>query len=142
MANEKEPSFKKGFTVHELEGNFKKHGFEITLTAIFALTAIFSLLWSGWVVTWSILLCMIFAIVGIFIPQSMHKSLGKAVRLIYKEDVSAVIAAVVGLLVAIFLPLLIFAVVGLIAGKTLSRKNMMEASHHMDAHHHEKAQGE
>jgi len=110
----------KGFTMGELEGKMKKYGLEISLCVIFVLSAIFSLIWGGAWLVWSIILTMILGIIGVLFPHTVHNMSTKALHYIYKEKVTSIIIAVVGLLLSIFLPPLIFAAVGLIAGKSFS----------------------
>ncbi|OGN62872.1 MAG: hypothetical protein A3F09_00020 [Chlamydiae bacterium RIFCSPHIGHO2_12_FULL_49_11] len=109
---------KSGFTVQELQGKAKKFGLEIALCVIFVLTAIFALVWSSAYMVWSILLGMIFAIVGALLPKSVHKFTTSALRFIYREKATSIVFAVLGLVLAVALPMLIFGMVGLIAGKS------------------------
>lgn len=115
-----DPKSRGGFTVSELEGKVKKYGLEICLCAIFILTAIFTLVWGGMILLWSILLSMIFGIVGVLAPKPMDKILHSALQFAYKEKVTGIVVAVAGLLVSILLPPIVFAIVGLVAGKSLA----------------------
>ncbi|MCH9621184.1 MAG: hypothetical protein S4CHLAM20_06010 [Chlamydiia bacterium] len=111
---------RKGFTVSELEGTAKKYASEIGLSAIFVVTAIFTLIWGGAMMVWSVLLCMILGIVGTLVPDSMTIWMSKAFDFIYKEKVMLIVVGIVMLVIGIFIPVLIFALIGLIAGGTLS----------------------
>ena len=122
-SNNKESS---GYTIKQIEWKMKKYGLEISLVVIFILSAIFALVWGGAWLTWSILLSMIFAIVGTLIPKSAHKISTSALRFIYKEKVTSITVGVIGVIVSIFLPPIIFACVGLLAGKSCSRDAFME----------------
>lgn len=126
MAKDEEQKGKGGFTVGEIEGKVRKYGLEIALCVVFILTAIFALVWGGAMLLWSILLGMIFAIIGVLVPNSMHKVTTHALKFTSKEKVTGIIMAVIACLLAIFLPPIIFAVVGLVAGKSFS----------FDAHEH------
>lgn len=129
---------KKGFTVSELEGTAKKYASEIGLGVIFAVTAIFTLIWGGAMMVWSIILAMILAIVGSLVPGSMMDGISKALDFIYKEKVMLIVTGVVLLIVAIFIPVLIFSVMGLIGGGALSltmKKKSCKSCHHSDHHH-------
>ena len=126
MAKDEDQKSKGGFTVGEIENKVRKFGLEIALCIVFILTAIFALVWGGAMLLWSILLCMIFAIIGVLVPNSMHKVTTHALKFTAKEKVTGIIMTVVACLLAIFLPPIIFAVVGLIAGKSFS----------FDAHDH------
>jgi ABC-type multidrug transport system fused ATPase/permease subunit len=116
----KENEKKTGFTVSELEGTAKKYASEIGLGVIFAMTAIFTLIWGGAMMVWSVILSMILAIIGALVPGSMMAGISKALDYVYRERVMLIITGVVLLVVAIFIPVLIFALVGLIAGGSLS----------------------
>ncbi len=120
MSNDQEDKSKGGFTVGELEGKMKKYGLEIALCVIFILTAIFALVWGGAMMVWSVLLCMIFAIVGVLVPKSTHKVASQSMRFICKEMITAILVGVVACLIGVFIPPFIFALVGLIAGKTIA----------------------
>ncbi len=109
----------KGFTVSELESKMQKHGPEICFCAMFILAAIFALIWSGMILSWSILLTMILGIVGVLIPKHVHKAIMASLHFIYKEKVTSLVAAVIGLLISILLPPLVFALVGAVAGRAL-----------------------
>ena len=119
MADEKKPQ-RGGFTVSELEIKAKKYGLEICLCAMFILTAIFTLAWGGAMLLWSVLLCMLLAIVGVIFPKQVKKILHSGMDFIYKEKVTCITFAVIGILVSIFLPVIIFALIGLVAGKTIA----------------------
>lgn len=119
MADEPNKPEKKGFTVGEIEGKFKKYGMEISLSVIFVLTMIFALVWGGAWTAWSIILCMIGGVVGALLPEPIHKCLHASASFATKERVTGIVVAVVGVLLAIFIAPIIFAIVGLAAGKTL-----------------------
>ena len=150
MKNKDENQEKKGFTVSELEGTARKYASEIGISVIFAISAIFALIWSRPMMVWSILLCMILAIVGVIIPDSMSKAINKAVDFIYKEKIILIVTGVVLLVVAIFVPVLIFGLVGLLAGGSISlsmqhKKDTLKApdfTHHKADHHHHHHQDE
>ena len=101
--NEEQPK-KGGYTVAEIEGKMKRYGLEITLTTIFALTCIFTLVFGGAWLTWSIILSMVLAIVGTLAPQQIHNVLHSALHFICKDKTTCIISAVVGILFSIFLP--------------------------------------
>jgi hypothetical protein len=145
MKNKDDNQEKKGFTVSELEGTARKYASEIGISVIFAISAIFTLIWSGAMMVWAVLLCMILAIVGTIIPDSMSKAINKAVDFVYKEKIMLIVTGVVLLIVAIFIPVLIFGLVGLLAGGSLSlsmqhKKEVLKApdftQHKADHHHH------
>jgi len=119
---------KKGFTVSELEGKAKKYASEIGLAVIFFLTAIFTLVWGPSMKFWAILLAMIFAIMGAVIPNSMMDFLSKALDFVYRERIMLIVTGVVLMIIGIFIPAIIFAFVGLIAGGALSQSMKNKSS--------------
>ncbi|MCH9811171.1 hypothetical protein K0U07_00235 [bacterium] len=138
MEENNEKPNKKGFTVSELEGTAKKYASEIGLGVIFAVTAIFTLIWGGAMMVWSILLCMILAIIASLVPGSMMDGISKALDFIYKDKVMLVVTGVVLLIIAIFIPVLIFALIGLISGGSLSltmKKRGCKTCHHHPKDH-------
>ncbi len=118
MADEQKP--RNGFTVSELENKVKKYGIEICLCTVFVLTAIFTLVWGGAMILWSILLCMILGIIGALFSKQVKKFLHAGMDLACREKVSSISTAIIALLLSIFLPVIIFALVGLIAGKSIA----------------------
>ena len=120
MEDKKNDSNKGGLTVGELENHAKRYAIEISFTVIFILTAIFSFIWGGHMITWSILLSMLFAIVGSIWASFVHKMAAKSIKFFTKEKVTAISTGIVAALLSIFLPALIFAIVGLIAGNSLA----------------------
>jgi hypothetical protein len=144
MKNKDENQKQKGFTVSQIEGTVQKYASEIGVSVIFIVTAIFTLIWGGSMVLWSILLCMILAVIGVVIPDSMSIAINKAVDFIYKEKIMLIVTGGVLLIVSIFIPVLIFALVGLLAGSSLSlsmqlKKQNVECSDckdHMNHHDH------
>jgi H+/Cl- antiporter ClcA len=128
METNKDTKGKKGFTVSELEGKAKQYASEIGLAVIFFLTPIFTLVWGSSMKFWAILLCMIFAILGAVIPHSMMDLFSKALDFVYREKVMLIATGIVLMIIGIFIPAIIFALVGLIAGGALSQSMKNRAS--------------
>ena len=120
MSEDNKDSNSKGFTVSQIEGQVKKYASEIGLCVIFAVSAIFTLIWSGSMMIWSIILCMALAIIGTLIPSYMNDGINKIVDFIYRDKIVLIVAGVVLLIIAIFIPVIIFAIVGLLSGGSLS----------------------
>ena len=118
MSEEKKSPLKGGFTVGELEGKVRKFGVEIVLCASFVLAAIFALIWGSAMMVWSILLCMAFAVLGALMPKSIHKLTSHASHFILKDKITGIVIAVVLILFSIFLPPIVFALIGVKAGKS------------------------
>ena len=97
----------------------KKHGVEICLSAMFILAGLFALIWGGLILSWSILLAMILGVVGVLIPKVIQKILHASAHFIFKDKIVSIAATVIGIIIAILLPPLVFALIGVTAGKTL-----------------------
>ena len=111
---------KEGFTVKELQQKGKKYSVEIALVVIFALTAIFTLVWGGAMMVWSIILSMVLAIVGALLPNAMDRFSKASMDFLFgKQPIIGIVITIVFIILAIFIPVIPFAVLGLIAGKSL-----------------------
>lgn len=100
---------KEGFTVKELQQRGKRYAVEIALVIIFALSAIFALVWGAGMMVWSIILAMAFAIVGAVIPKYMDRWIKASMGFLFKQQVVGVVMAVVFIVLAIFVPVVTFA---------------------------------
>ena len=110
----------KGFTIEEIEKHVKKYGLELSFSIIFVLTAIFTFLWGGTVLTFSILSGLAFGILGILIPKPVHKVFCAIMKFVYKDKIITIVSIVLGVLLSIFIPSFTFACIGIIAGKSIS----------------------
>lgn len=120
MVNEKKES---GVHLKEVEEVARKYELEICLTLFYVLGIIFTLVWS--VEGWSVLAAGVGAIVGFFIPSQLEKLVHQVLSFIYKQDkVVQWVFWGVRFLVAIFIPSLVFLILGLVGGK----------GHAIDAH--------
>jgi len=113
---------KKGVSVKEIEEFTKKHRYEVFFCALFVLTCIFSL--AGHFGTgWSIFFAMGAAIIGTIFPTKSDALLKSVFKFIFKQDKTIqIVLGAVSLLLAIFMPFIIFLVIGLIGGRMM---NMM-----------------
>jgi len=112
MANK----LKEGVTVKELEGFAKKHRFEMFFCALFIFTCFFSFVFFG--PGWAVVLGSIGGIIGTLIPAKIESFSKSVFRFVFKQETTTqLILGAVALIIAIFLPPLIFLLVGLHAGK-------------------------
>ena len=110
---------KKGVSVKEIEEFTKKHRYEVFFCALFVLTCIFSIFgrFGG---GWSIFFAMGGAVLGIIFPTKTDSLLKMVFRFIFKQDKTIqIVLGAVSLILAIFLPFVIFLVVGLIGGRMM-----------------------
>ncbi|HEY5235849.1 MAG TPA: hypothetical protein VIJ14_06700 [Rhabdochlamydiaceae bacterium] len=113
-------SNKKGVSVKEIEEFTKKHRYEVFFCALFVLTCIFSLVghFGG---GWSIFFAMGGAVLGIIFPTKTESFLKMVFKFIFKQDKTIqIVLGAVALILAIFLPFIIFLVIGLIGGRMMN----------------------
>lgn len=110
---------KKGVSVKEIEEFTKKHRYEVFFCALFILALIFGLV-GHFGRGWSIFFSMGGAIAGVVFPNKVESFVTMIFRFIFKQEktIQLVLGAVV-LLLAIFLPFLIFLVLGLVGGRVM-----------------------
>jgi hypothetical protein len=111
---------KKGVSVKEIEEFTKKHRYEVFFCALFVLTCIFSLVghFGG---GWSIFFGMGGAILGVIFPTKTDSLVKMAFKFIFKQDKTIqIVLGAVSLILAIFVPFIIFLVVGLIGGRMMN----------------------
>jgi hypothetical protein len=111
---------KKGVSVKEIEEFTKKHRYEVFFCALFVLTCIFSIFghFGG---GWSIFFAMGGAVLGIIFPSKTESLLKMVFTFIFKQEKTIqIVLGAVSLLLAIFLPFIIFLVIGLIGGRMMN----------------------
>ena len=125
MEEESKEQAKNGMSVDQIQQQVRKYGLEVALCIIFILTAVFTLIWSAGVAVWSILLAMIFAIIGVLLPKPIDKISKSANRFIYKDTITSILFSIIFFILAIFIPPAIFALIGILAGKSLAVDGQM-----------------
>jgi hypothetical protein len=111
---------KKGVSVKEIEEFTKKHRYEVFFCALFVLTCIFSIFghFGG---GWSIFFAMGGAVLSIIFPTKTEAFLKMVFKFIFKQDKTIqIVLGAVSLILAIFLPFIIFLVIGLIGGRMMN----------------------
>jgi hypothetical protein len=115
---------KEGISVKELEEFAKKHRHEVFFCLTFLFACIFSLIgyFRG---GWSIFFAMAGAIIGVLLPMKTEPFLKKLMQFIFKQETTLqLVLGVVALILAIFIPFLIFLVLGLAGGRFLHQMAM------------------
>ncbi len=114
---------KEGVSVKEIESFAKKHRFEVFFCLAFVLACFFSfVMWGPW---WTIIAATVGAVIGVLMPAKVGGTSQKLLQFIFKqEQTTQLVLAVVGLIFAIFIPPLIFLLIGLHGGKDLHRMTM------------------
>ena len=114
---------KEGVSVKELETLAKKHRFELFFCLAFILACFFSFVMFG--PGWSIIAATIGALIGILIAAKVVSFSRSVFQFIFKQEgTTQLVLGVVSLIVAIFLPPLIFLMLGLHGGKDIYRVAM------------------
>jgi chromate transport protein ChrA len=111
---------KKGVSVKEIEEFTKKHRYEVFFCALFVLTCIFSIFghFGG---NWSVFFAMGGAVLSIIFPTKTESLLRMVFKFIFKQDKTIqIVLGAVSLILAIFLPFVIFLVIGLIGGRMMN----------------------
>ncbi|MCB1118164.1 MAG: hypothetical protein KDK50_06260 [Chlamydiia bacterium] len=111
---------KDGMSVKEIENFARKYTYEVFFSLVFILASFFSMVMFG--VTWCIYLACLGGILGVWFPVKVEKAIRSIFLFVNKQQKpTMLVLGVVGLIVAIFLPPLVFFVLGLMGGKGLYR---------------------
>jgi hypothetical protein len=108
---------KEGVSVHELEGFASKHTTEIFSVIAMIIAAISSCydFFTGPALT--IIFLTLGALVAVFFPAPVEKGLKQLYSFTFKQEkITEIVLGVVKIVVAIFIPFLYFALLGLLAG--------------------------
>lgn len=111
---------KEGVSVQELENFGKKYGLEIFLVLYFLISTLLTFVFFG--AAWSIFLAGIGGILGVWLPKKIEKAATAAFRFVFKQEkITKLILAIVGIIIAFFLPPLVFFFLGLAGGMGMHR---------------------
>ena len=110
---------KDGVSVKELESYAKKHRFEVFFCIAFILACIFTFVFFT---SWSIFFTAVGGIVGVIMPAGVSKIIKTAITFVLKQEkTTQLVLAVVSWILCIFLPPLMFLIIGLSGGKNLHK---------------------
>jgi ABC-type amino acid transport system permease subunit len=110
---------KEGISVKEIESFAKKHRFEVFFCVSFILACLFSFVFFT---AWSLIFAVIGAILGIFMQTSVQAILKKIVQFVVKqEQTTQIVLAIVTWIVSMFLPPLVFLLIGASGGNHLAK---------------------
>jgi len=108
---------KDGVSVKEIENFAKKHRFEVFFCVSFVLACFFTFVFFA---AWSLVFAVLGGIVGVAMSAGVDRLLKVSIRFVLKQErTTQIILAVVGWVLSIFLPPLIFMLIGLAGGKSL-----------------------
>ena len=111
---------KEGMSVKELEEFAKKHRLEVFFCLLLLLSCVFGV-W-GFVLKsgWNILGLTVGGIVSIFMYDKVDSLLKKILSFAFKQDSTIqIVFAIASFVIAVFLPIFIFLLVGMFGGKSL-----------------------
>jgi hypothetical protein len=109
---------KEGVSVKELEAFTKKHRFEVFFCLSFVFACFFSFVFFG--PGWGIVFASIGGILGTLLPGKIEHFAKKTYHFIFKqEQTTQMVLGIVTLIISIFLPPLIFLIMGLHGGKSM-----------------------
>ena len=110
---------KEGISVKELEDFTRKHTTEVFSILAIIVATISSMFHFFTGPTWTILFLAIGAIVAILFPIQVEKGLKQLYNFAFKQEKSTqMIIGAVKLVIAIFIPFILFALMGLLAGSS------------------------
>ena len=113
---------KEGVSVKQIEEFAKKHRFEVFFCLMFGLACLFGVI-GYFGPRWSLLSVAVGGILAVIFQDNVTGLLKKMVQFIFKcEKTVQIILGIVILILAIFLPVLIFLITGLAGGKALSQQ--------------------
>lgn len=114
---------KDGVSVKEIEAFTKKHRFEVFFCLAFVLACFFTFVM--WGPGWSVVAAAVGAVIGILLPVRVSHLSKMMFQFTFKhEELTQIVLAVVFLILAIFLPPLIFLLLGLHGGKDMQHHAM------------------
>jgi hypothetical protein len=116
---------KKGVSVKEIEEFTKKHRYEVYFCLLFLVACIFGIT-GGYVrPAWNIFFAMAGGILGVIFPSKTESLVKMVFHFIFKQEKTIqIVLGVVGLILAIFVPFVIFFVLGLIGGRVMHQMAM------------------
>ncbi len=111
---------KEGVSVKEIESFTKKHRFEVFFCLIFILACFFSfVMWGPW---WTIIAATTGGVLGVLMPEKIDRLCRKIFQFVFKQEQTIqLVLGITGLILAIFIPPLIFVLLGLHGGKDLHK---------------------
>ena len=108
---------KEGVSVQEIENFARKYTSEVFTALAIIIASISGMLDFFWKPSWSIGFCGLGAVIAIIFPIQIEIAMQKLYGFIAKQEkATEIIVGIVRLVIAIFIPLIIFAGIGLHAG--------------------------
>ncbi len=110
---------KETISVKEIEEFAKKHRFEVFFSLLFLFACVFGIV-GYFSASWNVFFTMGGSILGLIFPLKTEILMKKVFNFIFKQDkMVLLILGGVGLILSIFLPFLIFVLVGTFGGRSM-----------------------
>lgn len=120
---------KEGVSVKEIEEFAKRYRFEVFFCLMFIFACIFGITGYTFGKGWNIFFAMAGAILGVIFPNKVESLFKTIFKFVFGQDkMVQIVLGIAGLLIAIFVPFLIFLKVGTIGGKTMHQMAMDSSS--------------
>lgn len=120
---------KEGVSVKQIEYFARKHRLEVFYCLLFLLACLFS--WAFFGTGWSVVFATVGAILGVLLAPKIEFITKKMLHFVFKQEpTTQIVLAVVSLIIAIFLPPLIFLLLGAQGGKALFHQSMETRAEH------------
>lgn len=118
---------KEGVSVKEIESYAKKHRFEVFFCMLFVLALLFSFVFFG--VVWAVFAVMVGGIIGVLLSEKVEEIAASIMGFFFRQEkTTQLVLAGVSMILAIFLPPLIFFLVGAHGGIHMRQMAMELAS--------------
>lgn len=122
---------KDGVSIQELENFGRKYRFEIFFVLYFLIATLLTFIFFG--AAWSIFLAGVGGILGIWLPKKIERAAKAAFGFAFKQEkATKLILGIVGLVVAFFLPPLVFFFLGLVGGTGMHKAADAVSNHKGD----------
>jgi len=139
MAKKVTEKIKEGVSVEEIEKFARKYTNEVFLILAIIIATISSIFGFFEGPIWSLIFAGLLAIIGIALPTHVGKFLKKLLKFqATSPKTTIIIIGIVRIILAVFLPLVLFAEIGLLAGysfHTTTRELSLHEEHHESEHH-------
>ena len=120
---------KPGVSVKEIESFAKKYRFEVFFCLAFALACFFTFVM--WGPGWSVICAAAGAVIGVLLSHKIEHLCKSAMHFVFRQErTTQLVLAIVGLILAIFVPPLYFLMLGLHGGKDMYHKALEIYSQH------------
>jgi len=144
MAKKVTEKIKEGVSVEEIEKFARKYTNEVFLILALIIATISSIFGFFTGPTWSLIFAGLLAIVGIALPVQVGKFLKKLLKFqAVSPKTTIIIIGIVRIVLGIFIPFILFAEIGLLAGYSFhtTTREFHEPEHHSE-HHSEEVHSE